>query len=115
MLLGAAANRKLFDIGASYNRRLFVNRYVSWQYSGELLPVALESDPVVQQTIDETSPEVLKYSTSYTQTSVCVAQTTSFNETFVYPTGPITYAATVNQTCGRKWTIGEAMSPVGFQ
>jgi opacity protein-like surface antigen len=115
ILLGSASNRRLLDFGVSYNRRLFMNRYVSWQYSGELLPVALESDPVVHQTVNETSPSVVSYSSSYTQAAVCVARTTSFNDTFVTTSGTITYAGTVDQTCGRKWTIGETMSPIGFQ
>ncbi len=43
--MGDAENRKLLDFGVSYSRKLFLNRNVNWQYSGELLPVALESDP----------------------------------------------------------------------
>src|ERR1700677_692115 len=45
MLMGYAENRKLVDVGVSYNRRLLMGRAVNWQYSLELLPVALESDP----------------------------------------------------------------------
>src|ERR1700689_938768 len=44
ILLGQAENRKLVDIGAGYARRLYVNRIVNWQYSFEILPVALDSD-----------------------------------------------------------------------
>lgn len=115
ILLGSAANRRLFEVGVTYNRRLFVNRYVSWQYSGELLPVALESDPVVHQTINQTSPTVGKYSFSSTLATVCVAGSKTYNDTFVTENGPITFTGTIDQTCGRQWTIGEAMSPVGFQ
>ncbi len=46
MLLGYAENRKLVDFGVSYNRRLIMGNAVNWQFSLELLPVALESDPV---------------------------------------------------------------------
>jgi len=115
ILLGSAANRRLLDIGVSYNRRLFVNRYVTWQYSGELLPVALESDPVVQQTTNQTSPAVGTHSFSSTQVQVCVAGTTTYNDTFTTSGGPITFAGTTVQTCGRTWTIGEGLSPIGFQ
>ena len=45
ILLGDAENRRLLDIGVAYGRKLFLNRIVNWQYNGELLPVALESDP----------------------------------------------------------------------
>ena len=46
MLMGDAENRKLLDFGVGYGRKLFLNHIVNWQYNGELLPVALESDPV---------------------------------------------------------------------
>ena len=50
ILLGVAENRKLLDFGAGYSRRLFVDHIVNWQYSFEILPVALDSDPAVSYT-----------------------------------------------------------------
>jgi opacity protein-like surface antigen len=114
MLLGAAANRKLLEFGAGYNRRLYLNRIVNWQYSGELLPVALESDPLAIETIHQTAPTVIN--TTYNlgaQTVNCTPSTNSYN--FTTATG-VTYIGTETFACsGRRWTIGEAMSPVGFQ
>ena len=40
ILLGNAENRRLLDIGLTYNRRLLHGWFVNWEYSGELLPVA---------------------------------------------------------------------------
>src|SRR5580692_8606623 len=54
ILLGVAENRKLLDIGAGYSRRLFLNQIVNWQYSFEILPVALDSDPVLVSKVTET-------------------------------------------------------------
>jgi hypothetical protein len=118
MLLGNVPNRKLFDVGAAYSRRLFVDRVVNWQYNGEILPVALESDPV--QVTNETytytftngnPAETLNQTFSLPTAGPCRGSTST--ETFVIPNGTATVVA-VN-TCSRRWNIGEAISPVGFQ
>ena len=118
ILLGDAENRKLLDIGVSYGRRIFVNRVVNWQYNGELLPVALESDPVQVTNTTNTytftngKPTVIlneMYDNS--TTGPCVASTSTVTIPIV--NGSVTSVA-VN-TCSRRWTIGEAVSPVGMQ
>lgn len=118
ILLGYAENRKLLDFGAGYSRRLFVNQVVDWQYSGEILPVALESDPV--QISNETGTYTFTNGMpSETLTGVleqptigpCFPSTTTV--IYALPNGTLTEVS-VN-TCGRRWTIGEAISPVGFQ
>jgi opacity protein-like surface antigen len=113
MLMGVAANRKLLEFGAGYNRRLFLNRIVNWQYSGELLPVALESDPLATETIHQTSPTVINTTYNLGQTLNCTPRTVSYD--FTSSSG-ITYIGTESFACsGRQWTIGEGISPVGFQ
>ncbi len=103
ILMGDAENRKLLDFGVAYGRKLILNRIVNWQYNGELLPVALESDPVVLNTINLTGPTVhIEYETTV-QTTPCVPAFYSF----------YTYTSTL--TCTRQWTMGEGISPVGFQ
>ncbi len=64
MLLGDAEHRMLLNIGVSYNRRLHVDKIVNWQYSGEILPVALESDPLTRQVNVATSPAPGTYITT---------------------------------------------------
>lgn len=112
ILLGDAENRKLFNVGVSYSRRLFLNRIVNWQYNGEILPVALESDPVentvTTYTTDTTPPMTFTESTSTPTVGACQPSTGS--DSF-----PGFNSYTYVSTCGRRWTIGEAMSPVGFQ
>lgn len=112
ILLGTADNRKLLEIGVGYNRRLFTNRIVNWQYSGEILPVALESDPVLNIVVNQTSPIVITYSNTELQPGPCVPSSQTFSETLG---GGIVYAGTETVTCSRRWTIGEAISPVGMQ
>lgn len=111
MLLGEAEDRKLLDMGVSYNRRLWANRIVDWEYSGELLPVALEGDPlqVTTTTFTYTNPSLIFTSTLSTPT---IASCQGSSGSGSIPNGPtFTYVA----TCTRRWTVGEAFSPVGFQ
>jgi len=112
MLLGTAENRKLLSMGVSYNRRLVLNRIVNWQYSGELLPVALESDPVLRITQNWTSPYVLTESYSSVPPIHCTPGTGTYS--FTATSGTV-YSFNYADTCGRQWTIGQAFSPVGMQ
>jgi ATP-binding cassette subfamily F protein uup len=117
ILLGDAENRMLFDVGVSYSRKLLLNRHVNWQYSGEILPVALESDPNTHVVENVTSPIVATYTYDTLPSVSCATVTTPFSIVFTNPEGgTTTYTGTYTDSCsGRRWTIGEAMSPVGFQ
>ena len=112
MLLGIADRRKLFDVGISYNRRILYGRDANWQYSAELLPVALESDPLGRSVTVQTAPaaSTTVYSGGpYLSCALLVRPYTYTNE-------GVTYSGTSYDFChGRQWTIGTAMSPAGFQ
>jgi opacity protein-like surface antigen len=112
MLLGIAEKRKLLNIGGVYNRRIVMNRVVNWQYSGEIMPVALESDPLGVTKLTQTSPTAGSI-TDYPGPPVsCSRFYGAYNETIQ----GTTYSGSVLSYChGREWTMGEAMSPVGFQ
>ena len=113
ILLGDAEQRKLLSFGVSYSRRLFLDHIVNWQYDAEILPVALESDPLTKFVNQQTSP------TPETFTGAGLPPMTNcapiaFSYTFVE--SGVTYSGTQTYSCsGRQWTIGEAMSPVGLQ
>ncbi len=112
ILLGEAENRKLLHIGASYGRRLLLSRFLDWQYNGELLPVALEGDPLSRFVVQQTSPVV---DTVISATDPLVS-CSPINSSYSYVADGVTYAGTVSISCrGRRWTVGEAMSPVGFK
>jgi opacity protein-like surface antigen len=125
ILLGVAENRRLVDIGAGYSRRLFVDRVVNWQYSFEILPVALNSDPV--QVNNQTNTlvfnngmptETFMYVQS-SPTALACASSTSTHTLSIYqiPTQTLIGTETIVNvlTCSRRWVIGEAISPIGFQ
>jgi len=115
ILMGDAENRKLLDFGVSYGRKLFLNRIVNWQFNGELLPVALESDPVVHTVFNQTTPVAGSWTNTVVQAAACVPESGKFSDTITYSGGSITYAGTYIQSCLRRWTIGEGISPDGFQ
>jgi hypothetical protein len=118
ILLGVAESRKLLDFGAGYSRRLFANHIVNWQYSFEILPVALDSDPV--QVTNATGTVVFnngKPTETFTNVSsiptVGSCTPSAYSETFVLSDG--TETVDLVSTCARRWVIGEAISPIGFQ
>jgi hypothetical protein len=115
MLLGYAENRKLLSFGASYSRRLLHNGFVNWQYDGELIPVALESDPVVHFVNVETSPQQTTTVTNTRQPFPCRAVSGDYNDTVTINGVTTVFTGTITQTCPTQWTVGEAMSPIGFQ
>lgn len=113
ILLGDAENRTLLNVGVSYSRRLFRNHVVNWQYDGELLPVALESDPLGELTVNQTTPAPSTLTSPYGPVVDCAPENAQYS--FTLPNG-LTYSGTETLVCsGRQWTVGEGMSPVGFQ
>jgi hypothetical protein len=113
MLLGDAEHRMLLNIGISYNRRLHVDKIVNWQYSGEILPVALESDPLTRSVNVATSPVAGTFVTTGEAPMVTCAP---FTDNYNFTEEGTTFSGADTFTCsGRRWTIGEAISPIGMQ
>jgi len=117
ILLGNAENRKLLNFGVAYGRKLIVNRIVNWQYNGEILPVALESDPNTHIVQNQSSPTVTSATYDTLPSVICATITTPYSYTVTNPGGgTTTYSGTFTTYCsGRRWTIGEGMSPIGMQ
>lgn len=112
MLLGSAEKRKLINIGASYSRKLLLTHVVNWQYNAEILPVALEGDPLSRAVVDQTSPSVATLTYNEGPPITCAPIT----DTYSYSENGVVYTGTVSIFChGRQWTIGQALSPVGLQ
>jgi hypothetical protein len=113
ILFGEAEQRKLINIGVSYSRKLIAGRIVNFQLDAELLPVALESDPLTRYVTVWTSPKpdtfVLDGQPPITK---CDAVTTPFS----YIVDGVTYSGTSTHSChGRQWAMGAAMAPAGLQ
>ena len=92
-----------------------MNQVVNWQYDGELLPVALESDPTATQIVQYSEPNGITASYNVGAVMVtCTPQSMSYSSSSASGGTPVNYTATV-YCSGRQWTTGEAMSPVGMQ
>ena len=111
ILLGYAQNRELLHIGVSYSRRLILNHIMNWQFDVELVPVALNSDPM-QVTTTTTSfpnpPETITFTQSSPTETACHPGSGSGS----FPNG-ISYSFV--STCSRRWVPGLAFSPIGMQ
>lgn len=113
ILLGDAEQRKLLTFGFSYNRRLRLRHAVSWQYSVQFMPVVLESDPLSRFVDAQTSPKMTTIVTSGSPPVSCSPVAESYN--FSGSNGE-TFTGVATLSChGRRWTMGEAISPVGMQ
>jgi len=113
LLLGYAENRVLLDIGLSYSRRLLLNDFVNWQFDGEILPVALNSDPVqvTTTTVTYITPEPVTLASTLSSPTVAACHPGSGSGSYG-PNGPTyTYVA----TCTRRWVPGQGLSPLGLQ
>jgi Lipid A 3-O-deacylase (PagL) len=112
LLMGVSQNRKLVDIGLSYSRRLYLNDVMNWQFDSEILPMALNSDPVQVTTtaITLTNPPTTLTST-LSQPTITSCHPGSGSGSFG-PNGP-TY--TYVSSCTRRWVMGEGLSPIGMQ
>lgn len=112
MFLGFSQNRQLLNFGVAYSRRLVQGRHVNWQYNAEVMPVALESDPVVHSVINQQTPVVETFTADFRQWNACIPRSESYSNQ-----GPdgVVFSGTMTVSCDRTWTVGEAMSPVGFQ
>jgi hypothetical protein len=114
ILIGQSEQRKLVNIGASYSRRIIANRAVNWQYSAELLPVALESDPLSREFVQQTTPTTATV-TYLNQPPLIKCAPATIPYSIDFPNGD-TLSGTETWSCsGRRWTIGQAISPIGFQ
>ena len=113
ILMGVAENRKLLNLGVAYSRRIFLNHALNWQYNGELMPVALESDPV-QVTVTTYVYTFSNQTETYTQTLSAPTVQACHSSSGSGSIGDDTTYTYVD-TCTRRWIAGEAVSPVGFQ
>jgi hypothetical protein len=113
IVLGEAEQRRILNLGVSYSRRILLSRVVNWQYDGELLPVALESDPLTLSVNQETSPVAGTFIDSGLQPMETCAP---FTNNYSYTINGVIFSGADTFSCsGRQWTIGEAISPVGMQ
>ena len=92
---------------------LHANETLNWQYEAEVLPFALEGDPLMQVVVQEIKPQQWTQ-THYDQSPMARCHSSDQLQ-FTYPDGT-QYEYLYTYTCnGREWTFGEAISPMGFR
>jgi opacity protein-like surface antigen len=86
---------------------------VNWQYNVELIPVALESDPLGLLVTNQVTPNKQTFTGRIGPPISCTPITSKYSVKLV---NGVVYSGTQTTSCrGREWNIGEAMSPIGFQ
>ena len=113
ILLGVAERRKLWDLGVSYDRRLFAGTNVNWFYEAEFSPVSFVGDPLIREVATETAPTPFTMILTFGPTVGCSPMHYSY--TYKDQKG-VTHTGTVNSFChGRQWTFGQAFLPIGLR
>lgn len=119
MLLGAAGERKLLTLGASYSIRLFPSRVVSLSYYGEVRPLILESDPTLKEacvTAEGNFPSIVNSCYRWNPPTP-VLQTGPKESRFQYfdpVTKKLIYQFDFTSKYGRRWNYAMGLSPVGY-
>lgn len=112
IVLGLAEQRKLLNLGFTYSRRLRLNDRMDWQYNLEVLPVALEGDPLTKVVVTQLTPQPMNY--TFFDGPVVICNTYSDTYTVQLEDG-FTSTGTETASCGgHRWTMGEAITPLGF-
>ncbi len=112
IVLGLAERRKLLNLGFTYGRRLTLSNRMAWQYNLEILPAAVEADPLTKIEVKQLTPQPLDY--TFFAGPVVICDTYSNAYTVQLDDG-FTYTGTETAGCGgRRWTMGEAITPLGF-
>ncbi len=112
ILIGLAEQRKLLNLGFTYGRRIRLNDKVDWQYSLEVLPVAIEGDPLTKVVVTQSTPQPMSYTYYAAPVVFCGTYTDAYT---VQLDDGFTYTGTEIASCGgRRWTMGEAITPIGF-
>ena len=118
IIVGAARQRKLADLGGAYTRRIVRFLGSDLGYEIELRPVLFESDPLalITEAIAITTGPDTGATTVYHGAAAlvrCVPGMSSTNE----PPGPDYPGASyvITETCGRQWTFGQSFAPIGFK
>jgi hypothetical protein len=114
--LGYARDRKLADLGVAYERRLVRGHGSELDWQAEVQPLLFESDPTesLQESVNGT-PVTTSITGSTTETTGGACTPASGSYSFPDPVGGAPTVVDYSITCGRRWTFGQAFSPIGLR
>jgi Lipid A 3-O-deacylase (PagL) len=110
IVLGRSENRKFAALGLQYEHRLLSNHTLNLRYAAEFRPLIMESDPVATVTETLGPPEGLILVIGPQAVTQCFNETVNF-----IVADPITgpFSESVRETCNRRWTYAQGLSPLG--
>jgi hypothetical protein len=112
IVLGSAEGRKFTELGFQYERRLILDKHLSWKYTAEFRPLIAESDLTDFDTIVQTSPPPTQTTvTNPIATPQCRTSSRTFS--FLNPVTGVLETGTTTVSCSRRWTYVEGLSPLG--
>ena len=123
IVLGVSEDRRLFEAGVDYSRRLGGRSIYSWTYQIEIIPLEVLQNPKLTTTVTNTplgNPPPIDFPTGTFQYSglqqrQCMSSSgsgTYFNlgeNGQAIPVGTFTYSS----VCSHPWTYGGGVSPLG--
>jgi hypothetical protein len=113
IVLGRSENRKFAALGLQYEHRLLSNHTLNLRYAAEFRPLIMESDPVATVTETLGPPEGLILVIGPQAVTKCFDETVNF---IVHdPINGTTFNESVQETCNRRWTYAQGLSPLGVR
>ena len=123
MMLGVSEDRRLFETGVDYSRRLGGRSIYSWRYQVEVIPLELLQNPKMTTTVinlllgDPTSSDFPTGTIQYSSLQQRRCTSSSGSGTYftlgengqAIPVGTFTYTS----VCSHPWTYGGGVSPLG--
>lgn len=110
IVLGRSENRKFAALGLQYERRLLSNHTLNLRYAAKFRPLIMESDPVANITETFSPPVNLILIFPLQAVTKCSTQTVNF---IVHDPAVGTFNESVQETCDRRWTYAQGLSPLG--
>ena len=116
IILGEMRQRKFAGLGAAYQRRISANRWMSWDYSVELRPLLVESDPTLRAVHSKFVIDGMTYEQQITFSHQVPIENMALYRGFSF-SGTVDGQPSSEEAdyhFGRRWTYAPAVTPAAF-
>ena len=117
IVLGDDRQRKFAGISLAYQRRISVGRWMAWDYSAEVRPILIESDPTFRGAlITGTLGDRSYISNDRFPVQVPIMNTREFHDRSISGTlqDGTPFTEQVHNELGRRWTYAPGLTPACF-
>ena len=117
IILGDDRQRKFLGVALAYQRRISSTHWMAWNYSAEIRPLLMESDPTldgqrVTVTVDgKTGGHDQRFPQPVPIQNVKLYRDESFSGTTLQGDS---FTEVLHNELGRRWTYAPGVTPVGF-